>query len=81
MSREGDHIIQAYDILLGGGFGPDPVFGRRILESVNPEELGSRVESLLRKYGENRGPEETLKAFCLRHSEAELGEYLMVNED
>jgi sulfite reductase beta subunit-like hemoprotein len=81
MSREEDHIVQAYDILLGGGFGPDPVFGRRILESVNPEELGSMVESLLRKYGENRGPEETLKAFCLRHSEAELGEYLMVNKD
>jgi ferredoxin-nitrite reductase len=77
--RIDDKIVQAYDVLLGGGFGPEAVFGRRILESVHPEELGSRIESLLRKYGENRAPEETLKAFCLRHTEAELGDYLTVN--
>ena len=77
-TRKEDQIVQAYDVLLGGGFGPEPVFGRRILESVPPEELGPRIESLLRKYGETRVPEETLKAFCLRHSEAELGEYLTV---
>jgi sulfite reductase beta subunit-like hemoprotein len=77
-TREEDPIVQAYDVLLGGGFGPEPVFGRRILESVSPEELGPRIESLLRKYGETRVPEETLKAFCLRHTEAELVDYLTV---
>ena len=70
--------MQAYDVLLGGGFGPEPVFGRRILETVHTEELGPRIESLLRKYGDTRFPEENLKAFCLRHSEAELIEYLTV---
>jgi sulfite reductase beta subunit-like hemoprotein len=78
-TRKDDQIVQAYDVLLGGGFGPDPAFGRRILESVHPDELGPRVESLLRKYGESRAPDETLKAFCLRHTEAELGEYLTFN--
>ncbi|MEE8355044.1 MAG: hypothetical protein V3S09_04380, partial [Candidatus Bathyarchaeia archaeon] len=73
-----DQIIQAYDVLLGGGFGPEPTFGRRILEGVHPEELGPRIEALLRKYGETRVPEETLKAFVLRHTETELGEYLTV---
>ena len=77
-TRKEDQIVQEYDVLLGGGFGPEPVFGRRILESVPSEELGHRIESLLRNYGETRVPEETLKAFCLRHSEAELGEYLTV---
>ena len=76
--RKDDQIVQAYDVLLGGGFGPEPAFGRRILESVHPEELGSMIESLLRKYGETRVPEETLKAFCLRHTDAELVEYLTV---
>ncbi len=78
-TRVDDQIVQAYDVLLGGGFGPESTFGRRILESVHPEELGPRIESLLRKYGETRVPEETLKAFCLRHTEAELGEYLTIN--
>jgi sulfite reductase beta subunit-like hemoprotein len=76
--RKDDQIVQAYDVLLGGGFGPEPIFGRRILESVHPEELGSMIESLLRRYGETRIPGETLKAFCLRHTEAELSEYLTV---
>lgn len=77
-ARKGDQVVQTYDVLLGGGFGPEPAFGKRILESVHPEELGPRIESLLRKYGKIRVPEEALKAFCLRHTEAELGEYLTV---
>ena len=77
--RKDDQVVQAYDVLLGGGFGPEPTFGRRILEGVHPEELGPRIEALLRKYGETRVSEETLKAFFLRHTEAELGEYLTVN--
>jgi sulfite reductase beta subunit-like hemoprotein len=76
--RKNDQIVQAYDVLLGGGFGPEPIFGRHILESVHPDELGSMIESLLRKFGETRVLEETLKVFCLRHTDAELVEYLTV---
>ncbi|MDP6048126.1 MAG: nitrite/sulfite reductase [Candidatus Bathyarchaeota archaeon] len=79
-ARKDGQMVQVYDILLGGGFGPEPVFGRRILRSVQHEELGSRIESLLRKYRENRVPEEKLKEFCLRHTEAELEEYLKITE-
>ncbi|HEX6970668.1 MAG TPA: nitrite/sulfite reductase [Limnochordia bacterium] len=65
--------MQAYDIILRGRLGPDAKIGRAVMRRVLSEELKYRVEGLVRAYLEQReSPEETLPAFCERHTDEEL---------
>jgi len=76
--REGDEIKQAYDILVGGGFGLEPSFGRLIEERVPAGELKYRIVFLLDNYLKKRNSSEGLREFCNRHTIEELKAYLNI---
>ncbi len=54
LTREGDETKQAYDILLGGVFGPEPQFGRHVEQKVPASEAKHKIASLLSNYMKRR---------------------------
>lgn len=74
--RKGEDREQTYDIILGGGFGSDPGFGRVVEEKVPAAKIMLRIASLLREYVKNRNPSETLREFCNRQSVHDLKRHL-----
>jgi sulfite reductase beta subunit-like hemoprotein len=76
---KGGETIQAYDILLGGGFGQNPAFGRLIEDRVPAGELKFKIASLLENYLKNRESSESLREFCNRHTDEELRAFLRPN--
>lgn len=67
--------LQAYDIYLRGGIGARATIGTPLVRRVPSERLHIHVENLYRAYlnervGEHSGDD--FKAFCDRHSDAEL---------
>lgn len=67
--------LQAYDIYLRGGIGAQATIGTPLVRRVPSEHLHRHVENLYRAYlGErtNGHSGEDFKAFCDRHSDAEL---------
>jgi ferredoxin-nitrite reductase len=69
----GEDMVEGYDLLLGGGAGPDQQLGRLIQPKVITDDLPPMVLALLAAWQKRRsGPEETFQAFTTRHSEAEL---------
>jgi len=74
--KEGSDARQTYDMFLGGGFGPNPGFGRLVQERVTTGELGYRIASLLDNYLKRRVSPESLRDFCNRMTVEELKAYL-----
>jgi len=65
---DSDDTVEGFDILVGGGFGPDATIGRELLTKVLAEDCPQTVERLLAAYMANRsGPEETFAEFSGRH--------------
>ncbi len=68
-----DDMVEGYDVLVGGGAGPDQQLGRLIRAKVVTDELAPLILALLAAWRDRRvGPEETFQAFTTRHSETEL---------
>jgi ferredoxin-nitrite reductase len=67
---------QAYDIYLRGGIGAQATVGTPLIRRIPSEDLHLYVERLYRAYLDERaaggGGLEDFKAFCDRHSDAEL---------
>lgn len=80
LKKEGGEMVQTYDVSLGGGFGPEPIFGRLVAEKVAPGELGAGIASLLEIYRERRRASESLGDFCRKHSVDELRRFFMQQE-
>jgi len=76
LARKGEDREQAYDIILGGGLGSDPGFGRVVEMKVPAAEIKLKIASLLKGYVKNRNPLETLREFCNRQSVDDLKRYL-----
>jgi ferredoxin-nitrite reductase len=68
-----EDMIEGYDLLVGGGSGPDQRLGRLIRAKVVTDDLPPMILALLAAWQTGRaGPEETFQLFSARHSEAEL---------
>jgi ferredoxin-nitrite reductase len=71
-SEDGD-TVEGYQILVGGGFGPDAVLAREIYRDVKAKDAPKIVERLLRAYLAHRtSPDETFLAFTRRHDVAAI---------
>jgi len=67
---------ETFQVFLGGGVGSHETFGRRIGVRVQSEELAGSLARLFTRYKDDRIDSETFQEFCLRHTNAELVEYL-----
>lgn len=64
----GDDMIEAYNVVVGGGAGAERRLGREIWNAVPSTELLTRLEHLLGAYLTHRtGPAESFQAFTDRH--------------
>jgi ferredoxin-nitrite reductase len=71
--EQDDDMVEGYDLLVGGGAGPDQQLGRLIRPKVLTDDLPPILLALLTAWQEQRhGPAETFQAFVSRHSEPEL---------
>jgi sulfite reductase beta subunit-like hemoprotein len=70
--KEGNERKQFYDILLGGGTGREPQFGRLVERKVPARKVKYKIAALLSNYAKHRDPSERLKEFCSRHTVAEM---------
>jgi ferredoxin-nitrite reductase len=69
----GDDMVEGYDLLVGGGAGPDQRLGRLIRAKMVTDDLPPMVLALLSAWQSQRAdPVETFQAFTARHSEASL---------
>jgi ferredoxin-nitrite reductase len=71
--EQDDDMVEGYDLLIGGGAGPDQQLGRLVRAKVVTGDLPPMILALLSAWQDQRfGPEETFQAFTTRHSEADL---------
>ena len=68
-----DDMVEGYDMLVGGGAGPDQKLGRLVCPKVVTEDLPPMILALLSAWQSARsGPDETFQAFVSARSEDEL---------
>ena len=70
-TADGDKI-QAYEIFLRGGLGPDAEIGKSVLRRVPSDQAKYYVERLIRGFLEQREPGERFRDFCRRRSDEDL---------
>jgi ferredoxin-nitrite reductase len=71
--EQDDDMVEGYDLLIGGGAGPDQRLGRLVRPKVITGDLPPMILALLTAWqSERAGPGETFQAFTARHTEAEL---------
>jgi ferredoxin-nitrite reductase len=69
----GDDMIEAYNVIVGGGAGEERGLGRELWQGVPVAELPARTATLLHAYlAAREGPSETFHAFAGRMSVDEL---------
>jgi ferredoxin-nitrite reductase len=71
VNEEGD-TVDGYNILVGGGFGPDARLARDVYRDVKAEDTPRTVERILKGYLTHRAGNETFLAFSQRHEAAAL---------
>lgn len=72
VSEEGD-TVDGYNVLVGGGFGPEAAIGREVFAQVKAEDTPRLIERMLGVWMERRAsPDESFAAFSHRHEVAEL---------
>ncbi len=64
--------VDAYYFCVGGGLGRGPAIARPVGSRVAADEVPAAVERILRVYLAERRDGETFRAFCRRHTDAEL---------
>ncbi|HUX88347.1 MAG TPA: nitrite/sulfite reductase [Chloroflexota bacterium] len=64
--------IQAYEIYLRGGLGPDAEIGKAVLRRVPSDQAKFYVERLIRGFLDQRQPGERFRDFCRRLSDDQL---------
>jgi ferredoxin-nitrite reductase len=66
VNQEGD-TVDGYNILVGGGFGPEATIARELYRDVKVEDAPRTVERILKGYLAHREGDETFIAFSKRH--------------
>ena len=66
INEDGD-TVDGYNVLVGGGFGPDAQLARDIYKDVKAEDAPHTVERILKGYLAHREGDETFLAFSKRH--------------
>src|SRR3954467_8340252 len=66
INEEGD-TVDGYNVLVGGGFGPDATLARDVYKDVKAEESPRAVERILKGYLAHREGDEDFLAFSKRH--------------
>jgi len=74
--KSGDRLLDAYYFCLGGAVGLHQSIARPIGYRCLATEVPDAIERLLRHYLIAKGPDENLRQFFARHSDAELREFL-----
>jgi sulfite reductase (ferredoxin) len=69
-------MLDAYYFCLGGAVGLHQSIARPIGYRCLATEVPEAIERLLRQYLDARSPDENLRQFFARHSDAELREFL-----
>jgi sulfite reductase (ferredoxin) len=69
-------LVDAYYFCVGGAVGLHQATARPVGYRVAATEVPAAIERLLRVYLAGRGPAENFRAFCARHSDAELRAFL-----
>jgi len=64
--------VQTYNLVLGGGVGPQPCLGRVIERGIPSSQIIKKISTLVNNYIKNRKDSENFRDFCNRHSEEEL---------
>lgn len=73
--KEEDIKEEGFEILVGGGLGENPTFGRRI-KRVPAEEAKLLAQNLLNNYIKNRNNGESFKEFCSKYTEEEISNFM-----
>lgn len=68
----GGEKIQAYEIFLRGGLGPDAEIGKSVLRRIPSDQAKYYVERLIRAFLERRQDGERFRDFCRRLGDEEL---------
>jgi ferredoxin-nitrite reductase len=67
VSDDGD-TVDGYNVVVGGGFGPDAAIGRELFKDVKAEDAPPLIERMLKTWMAHRaGPDETFAHFTRRH--------------
>ena len=74
--KVGDRVHDAYYFFVGGAVGLHQSVARAVGYRCLATEVPDAIERLLRRYLDERCPDENLRHFFARHSEAELREFL-----
>jgi len=72
----GDRMVDAYYFCVGGALGLNQGTARPVGYRCPASEVPDAIERLLRRYLEDRFPNENLRHFFARHSDVELREFL-----
>ena len=74
-------VVDAYDILIGGGLGREARFNHAVLRKVPASECARRLEALLLGYKKGRKSGETFNAWCARVGDQEVVRLLSEDSD
>ncbi|MFI5077791.1 MAG: nitrite reductase, partial [Vicinamibacteria bacterium] len=69
-------LVDAYYFCVGGAVGLHATEARPVGYRVAADEVPAAIERLLRRYLDDRAPGEPFRAFCARHTDVELREFL-----
>jgi ferredoxin-nitrite reductase len=72
--------VEAYNVVLGGGFGHEQAIGKEVFKAIPYPELPRLLEGILKVYLAQRQPEESFAAFTRRHETAELQKMFSTHE-
>jgi ferredoxin-nitrite reductase len=64
--------MEAFDIILRGGLGPDAAIGKPLLRRVPSAHVEDYVARLVAGYLESHQPQESFARFCVRTSDNDL---------
>jgi len=69
--------LQVYNIVLGGGVGPNAILGRVTERRIPSDQLIEKISLLIDNYITKRQDSEKFRDFCNRHSIVELQSFLI----
>ena len=69
-----EDMVEGYHVFVGGGYGANQSLGREIVRDVRADELPALIERVLQVYIQTAVPDETFRAFVVRHSTEQLKE-------
>ena len=67
--------VQAYNVVLGGGTGPEAAIGKLVFSGIPATELPQLLEHMLQVYLQRRNGRETFAEFTRRHDVKQLQEF------